>query len=434
MRIAIIGNGIAGINVASALRGTSKNLPEDQLTIEVYAAETHPLYSRVRLPDVVAGRNSPEDIVFYKPEWYEKRGIHVYTGFPVESIDRAKRVLYLSNGHAVSWDYLVLATGASANRPPISGVDQKGIFTLRTMENALSIRKYLAEYPGNASVIGGGLLGLEAARALKDAGTKNVRVFEIFPRLLPRQLDETGADLLMQRFSAMGIEVVCSAETAGFEPVKDSSGEAERAGKIRLKDGRVFNSDLTILSMGVHSNTELAVAAGIQVHRGIVVDNHMRTSDSHIFAVGDCAEFDGIVWGIIPAALEQAPIAAKNILADCGIVQEPQIYTQTVPQTALKIAGIELLSLGKAVLTPEEAASGNYTIMSHIWENTEASLIRYEKFVLVPAAQPDQTTEYSGSLKLVGAVLYGSKKHQSTVRNMMGKTVTNAEVDALLAD
>jgi nitrite reductase (NADH) large subunit len=413
MRALIIGNGIAGINVASGLSS------REGVTVDVFSEETHPFYSRVRLPEVLSGAQRPDAITFYKNEWYEKKGIAVHTGKRATSIDRAAKTVSFSDGTVERYDALVLATGASSNKPPIPGSERTGVYTMRTLEDVASIRESVARDGSTASVVGGGLLGLEAARALKDGGVKDVRVFEIAPRLLPRQLDETGADILRLRFVAMGIHTVCFAETVSFETGTDGA----RASAINLKDGRTFPSATTLLSMGVKPNTALAAAAGLPCGRGIKVDNRMRTEDPSIYAVGDCAEFDGVVWGIIPAALEQAPIAAKSILHSFGILAEGDAptYTQTIPKTALKVGDIELMSLGKAVLTDEESASGKYTIVSKV----AADCGRYEKFVLEPN---------DGASVLVGAILLGSKAHQAQAQKMMGSHVSHADVDALLAD
>lgn len=418
MKVVIIGNGIAGINVASALSVAPS------VSIEVFSFESHQMYSRVRLPEVLSGLSVPESIVFYKPEWYEKKKITVHTGISVTSIDREAKLLLLSNGSSVSYDFLVIASGALANRPSLPGVQLDGVFTLRTMDDVASIRRNLLQWPASASVIGGGLLGLEAARALKDAGATSVRVFEIAPRLLPRQLDETGAAMLQKRFIEMGIEVVCGVEIESFLP---DEKDPKRSSAIKLKDGRIFASDTTLLSMGVHSNTELAKAAGLDVARGIKVDNHLRTTDPFIYAVGDCAEFEGIVWGIIPAALEQAPILAKSILCASGEISSADVpvYSQTVPKTALKVGDIELMSLGKAVLSTEESESGAFTVLSRVWDDSS----RYEKYVLAPIAETE-----GRDFILVGAILYGSKKHQSQAQKTMGKTVTRSDIESLLSD
>ncbi len=419
MHVVIVGNGIAGVNVAAALRNAS---PEAD--VEIFASETHPLYSRVRLPEVISGASAPEAITFYKDEWYEKRGIRVSLGSSVVSVDRAARTVRLADGRTAGYDRLVLATGASSNRPPIPGSDARGVHTLRTLEDALEIRAGVAANPGSASVIGGGLLGLEAARAMKDAGAREVRVFEIFPRLLPRQLDSAGASLLSARFAAMGIEVVCSAETESFIPDSD---DPLRAFAIRLKDGRVFPSATTLLSMGVRPNVALAKEAGLEVNRGIVVDEFMRTSDGAIYAVGDCAEFKGIVWGIIPAALEQAPVAARAILASTSLIA-PELavpYAQTVPKTALKVGDVELTSLGKAVLSADEESSGRYEERSRVWEGGR----RYEKYVLEKGEGGDASEPV-----LAGAILYGSKAHQAQAQSLMGKPADAETIASLLAD
>ncbi len=413
MKVAIIGNGIAGVNAASGLRA------DPSVEVTVYAGESHPFYSRVRLPEVISGSSASEAIRFYPPDWYAKKGITVREGASVESIDRNAKTLTLSTGESVAWDYLVLATGASSNRPATPGANGAGVFTLRTMEDALAIRASALANPSSASVIGGGLLGLEAARALKDSGVKTVRVLEIAPRLLPRQLDQTGAALLSARFAAMGIEVVCGAEVAEF-----------RTGSFILKDGREFPSATTLLSMGVHSNVDLARGVGLTVNRGIVVDSRMRTSDSSIYAVGDCAEFGGIVWGIIPAALEQAPVAAKSILARAGLIEEiaaPE-YSQTVPKTALKVGDIDLMSLGKAVPAQEEIDSGAVVEVTRVsngaaQRGVELGAQRYVKYVLEPR---------DGATVLVGAILYGAKDRQQATQKMMGQSVTREELEATL--
>lgn len=426
MHVVIIGNGIAGVNVASALAAA------EGVSVEIFAGENRAFYSRVRLPEVLSGAQQPESITFYKPEWYEKKGITVHAGKNVLSIDRASRTVMLSDGSKVSYDYLVLATGASANKPSVPGTDLPGIFTIRTLDDVAAIRKNISQYPETASIIGGGLLGLEAAKALKDAGVREVRVFERSAWLLTRQLDETGGSLLRKRYSKLGIDVVCGAE------VREFVAEDSRAATIALKDGRTFRSDTTILSMGVCSNTELARAAGLTVSRGIVVDNHLRTDDPHIYSLGDCAEYCGVVWGIVPAALEQAPVAAKSILSAAGLIpgSDAPSYCQTVPKTALKIGDIEVMSFGKAVLTDEEAASGTYTVMSR----EDGSTDRYEKYVLTPASVTSQGALQSAEQGsdagyiLAGAILYGSKAHQGRVQKLSGNPVTLDEIKALLAD
>lgn len=415
MRIAVIGNGIAGINVAASL----KTLGGDAVTVVVYSKEIHPFYSRVRLPEVIAGESTPEDIRFYPEQWYEKKGFTVRLGTEVRSIDRAAKQLILADGTAEHWDALVLATGARSNCPAIPGVDLPGVFTLRTVEDALAIRGSVTERRSSASVIGGGLLGLETARALTVAGSASVRVFEIFPHLLPRQLDDQCAQLLSSHLSSLGIEVVCLANTEAFLPSAQGDG---RAASIKLKDGRSFSSDTTILSMGVTPCTDLAREAGLTVNRGIVVDDLLRTSDPSIWAVGDCAEFAGVVWGIIPAALEQVPVAARAILATQDLLPQEELrhYAQTIPNTTLKITGVDLTSMGKAVLSPDDVASGRYQVYQH----TSEAGTRYEKFVLENVA--------GDGLTVCGVILWGSREHLSAAKAMLGTTANIEEIKKLL--
>lgn len=438
MRVVIIGNGIAGVNVAAGIMARAgagagaDAAPAVQ--VDIYGAERYPMYSRIRLPEVLSGEATAESIAFYKSEWYEKRGIAVHTGREAVSVDRAAKTVSFADGSSAPYDVLVLATGSVANRPPVPGSAREGVFTLRTLDDVGSIRRSAERHPDRAVVVGGGLLGLEAARALKAAGVREVQVFELAGRLLPRQLDETGASLLRSRLAAMGVDVALGAEIAAFEGAETASGALAaldaRVGTVSLKDGRRFPADTVILSMGVRPDVRLAAGAGLTVNRGIVVDSSMRTSDPDVYAVGDCAEFEGVAWGIIPAALEQAPVAAKAILAAAGLIPaaEAAPYCQTIPKTALKVAGIELMSLGKAVLTAEEEASGDWLVLSRVDE--EAG--RYEKYVLGRAGVP--AAGGSGPLTLAGAILYGSKAHQQAAQKLAGKPVTKEDVDALLAD
>ncbi|MDR2897424.1 MAG: FAD-dependent oxidoreductase, partial [Spirochaetaceae bacterium] len=340
-------------------------------------------------------------------------------------VDREKKQILLDNGETADYDVLIFAVGASPNRFPIEGNSGEGIFTLRTLAEAQAIKEYVHGHPGESAVIGGGLLGLEAAHAMKDAGSALVRVFEIAPWLLPRQLDEDAAALLVKRLIAMGIEVVTGASVQAFTLDND------HVSGLVLKDGRSFPAQAAVLSMGVRSNTSLASRCGLGVNRGILTDDRMATSDPAIFAVGDCAEFGGIVWGIIPAALEQAAVAADSAWEYLNSVfafapekpEQSKRYVQTVPKTALKVAGVSVQSIGKAVLSAEEKASGLYTAHSHT--AGEGDQVRYESYVT--------ERNEAGEDILKGAILYGSREHQGEVSALMNKAVTKADILKLLA-
>jgi len=220
-------------------------------------------------------------------------------------------------------------------------VEKDGVFTLRTLDDALTI-KACAQEGSRAIVIGGGLLGLETARALHTTGLK-VTVIEFFPHLLPRQLDAQGAEVLQSLLEAQGLKIVTGGKTEAI------LGDG-RAKGVRLQDNRVIAGEMVIFSTGIRSEVALALAAGLEVNRGIVVNERLQTSADDIFAAGDAAEFEGRVYGIIPAAIEQARVAATNMVAPGS-----DTYAGTLPTTTLKVAGAELTSVGESVAQAEES-------------------------------------------------------------------------------
>lgn len=413
MKVVIIGNGVAGTTVASELRKLESD--GTKLHIDIYTDESYRYYTRIRLSDFLAGSVQENALYLNTPQWYEKQAITVHTDSPVVSINRETKKIVLADNSSVPYDVLFLAAGASANRPPIAGIQAQGIFCLRTLNDAKALKARETQYTDTAAVIGGGLLGIEAARALKEAGIKSVRVFELAQRLLPRQLDSASSQLLQRYLCNIGLDIVTGVETDHF------TGDPLTG--IVTKDGRQFDTQTVILSMGVHSNTQLAKEAGLAVNRGIIVNNHLQTTDSAIFSCGDCAEFEGIVWGIVPVIFEQAPIAAKQAYAFLNGKIETVSYVQTIPKTSLKVAGLDLISMGKAVLSAEESASGGFIEYAHendvIAKDAQNRLPRYEKYVIKEG-------------KLIGAILFGSKEHQGSTVNLLNKPVTKEQIEALL--
>jgi len=334
MRFVIIGNGVAGVTAARILaeRGAGGE-------VEVYTRESFHYYPRPRLQSFLAGESKLEELPMYPPSWYEERGITVHLGTEVVSLDpEAKRITLgactehsRSDGRRVSYDRLLLATGSRPFVPPIEGVNKDGVFTLRTVEDALAIKRW-AEHARRAVVVGCGLLGLEAARALTVSGLQ-VTVLEREAYPLRRQLDAEGGALMRELIGTMGIEVIVEAS-----PHAVLGGD--RATGVLLEDGREIEGDLVLISTGVRSNVELAQQAGLEVERGVVVDEHLRTSTEDIYAAGDVAEFQGRVYGIIPASLEQAKVAALNMLG------EDATYEGTVPSNTLRVVGIDCTSIG----------------------------------------------------------------------------------------
>jgi len=397
MTVLIIGNGVAGISLARELRARESS-PE-KLAVTVLARENYDYYSRIRLPEVFGGESmSAELLALYKPSWYAQRRIDVQLGKDVSAVDRARRRVLLSSGDEIGYDVLALAVGAEPARPLLPGSYIPGVFTLREYDDAARIRAASLARPGPAVVVGGGLLGLEAARHLQLEGAARVTVLEAAPRLLPRQLDSGGAALLERLLSAMGVETVTSARLTAFEGRDRLEGIAFEAGGA----ARRIDACLAVLSMGVRPRIGLAKAAGLATARGVVVDRFLRTSDSSIYALGDCAEFGGVALCIIPAALEEAPCCAQAILGD-----ESRPYAGTVPSNTLKVAGIDLFSAGAV-----ERREGMEELALEPGER------RYERYLFEDGA-------------LAGAIVIGSRARARAVAPLVGKAATAADVEAL---
>jgi len=327
-RVLIVGNGVAGVTAARFL---ADGEPSHQTVI--YGKEPYAYYPRPRLIDYIEGTVPEDKMALYGDDWYAQRGIRCELGRRVERIDRAEHTIWLDDGGSDSYDQLVLATGADSWVPPIPGRDLGGVRTLRTMDDARAIADR-ARSCEQVVVIGGGLLGLDTAAALACCGPQ-VTVVEALPWLLPRQLDREGAELLTGLLAAMGIETLVDKQCDRLDGDKDVE-------RVVLKSGQVLPAQMVVVSTGVRSKTQLARDAGLAVERGVVVDTAMRSSDPHIYAVGDVAQFDGCVWAIIPVAIAQARVAAAQINGD----RETR-YAPLVPSTTLKVSGIDLTSLGE---------------------------------------------------------------------------------------
>lgn len=395
MKVIIIGNGVAGLQVAKELRAREPDAAK--LSILILARERHHYYSRIRLPEAFdpAGP-SAEALALYKPSWYAERSIEARLDANVAAIDRAERSVLLDSGARLPYDALVIATGSSPARPELPGVYLPGVSAVREFDDALTVRASVAASPESAVVIGGGLLGLEAARHLGLSGVGKVCVLEAAPRLLPRQLDAEGAGVLASALAGLGIETRVAVKVAGF-------GGRARVESVALEGGESLAAGTVIISMGVRPRIGLAQAAGLKTARGIVVDDFLRTSEPSIYALGDCAEHRGLVWGIIPAAMDEAPCCAAAVLGDASMP-----YSGTVPANSLKVAGVELSSFGAAAEPPE----GAEVFRKRPGEG------RYEKYVL------------SGG-KLVGAIVMGSKEKARKVQALVGKEMGRAEAEAL---
>jgi len=394
MRHVIVGGGVAGVTAAQAIRAA-----DPSAEIHLFSEEPVPYYRRPMLWGLIAGEIE-QDAVFYRPAaWYAQQSIQLHLAARVVALSLAEHRVALADGREHTYDRLLLATGARSYMPPCAGSEQQGVFTLRTLDDALAIKAYLARCT-TAAVVGGGLLGLETARALHSAGL-DVTVFEFFPYLLPRQLDAEGAAVLQALLEAQGLHIVTGAET---EAVLGSVC----AVSLRLRDGRTFPGDLVLFSAGIRSETALAREAGLPVERGIVVDRHLQAGAADVYAAGDSAEFEGRVYGIIPPAIEQARVAAANMVAPASAV-----YTGTTPSTTLKIAGAELTALGESTAEGEP-----YAILRH----TDLEAGHYRKLVLRDG-------------RVVGAVLLNDRERVRPIAQLIERQVdVSAAAGRLLDD
>ncbi|MCS7179504.1 MAG: FAD-dependent oxidoreductase [Anaerolineae bacterium] len=393
-RYVIIGNGVAGVTAAQSIARARPGVD-----LHIYAAEPYPYYRRPQLTEYIAGVIAEADLFYRPPEWYAQQGIRVHLSAPVAELDPRAYRLRLANGMGVPYDRLLLATGGLAWKPPIQGANRKGVFTLRTLDDARAIRQF-AQSVRRGVVIGGGLLGLETARALRTLGL-DVTVLEIAPHLIPRQLDREGAAVLEALLRQMGIRTVTGGVAEAI--LGDSTVRA-----VRLQDGQEFPADLVICSTGMQAEATLARQASLAVNQGVVVDEFLRTSAPDVYAAGDVAEAGGMVYGIVPAAIEQARVAAANMVAPGSAT-----YSGTLPATTLKVVGAELTSLGECVAEGEDLLQ---------LRRADPKNGRYRKLALRNG-------------RIVGAILLNEREHTSPVRQLMERgTDVSAWIDLLMEE
>jgi len=324
-RIVIAGGGIAGLNAAKSAREQ-----DPDCSIVILEALNTNTYIRTRLPDYISGTASYKEIFPYDDSWYEKNRINLKKDTRITGIDAAHKTIITDKGN-YDFDSLVIALGSSGNIPPIPGAKLENCFPVRTVADADKIRS-LSCGGKICTIIGGGLLGLEMAWAIRQLGC-DVNVIHNSGRLLPKQIDEEGAKLLYKAISNKGINLYMNAQ------VQEIGGE-NRAEYVRLDSGTVVKSDFVILSVGVNANTQPLKDSGINMGRSVAVDKYMETNIEGIYAAGDVAEYNGKCYGIWPIAVEQGKIAGTN--AAGGKLE----YSEIHPFTSLKIKGITMFSIG----------------------------------------------------------------------------------------
>jgi len=383
-KLVMIGNGMAGVRTLEELF----KLAPDMYDVTVFGAEPHPNYNRILLSPVLAGEQTLQDIVLNDWSWYEEHHITLHAGWTVTAVDRQRRVVHARNAQGdtcqTPYDRLLMATGSNPFILPIAGNTLEGVLAYRDIADTQAMIDAALTYQ-HAVVIGGGLLGLEAANGLMLRGMQ-VTVVHVLPTLMERQLDAVAGKMLQKSLEDRGLKFLMGAQTQALLG-HQNEGQSGRVKAVQFKDGREIPADLVVMAVGIRPNTSLAQDMHLHCDRGIVVDDTMQTvTDARIYSVGECAAHRGVAYGLVAPLFEQAKVAA-NHLAQFGIGR----YTGSLTSTKLKVTGIDLFSAGNFLGSASgraEDANCEEIVMS------DPSAGVYKKLVV----QND---------RLVGACLYG---------------------------
>jgi NAD(P)H-nitrite reductase large subunit len=327
-RLVVVGNGMAAMRVIEELL---EHAPQ-RYQIEVFGAESHGGYNRVMLSSLLAGDKQRNDILTHPPSWFKDKGVIFHSSDPVVRIDRAGRCVWSASGRSASYDRLLIATGSLPVKLPIPGIDLTGVVAFRDL-NDVDAMLFAAQPGGQAVVIGGGLLGLEAASGLARRGMQ-VTVVHAADRLMERQLDDHAATLLKEEFERRGIRFLMHAKTVALYG-------GSRVEGVCLADGSTIAADLVVLAVGVRPNFALAQSAGLNCERGLLVDDSLMTYDPAIYAVGECIQHRGSTFGLVTPLYEQARICAAH-LAERAVSG----YRVGPVAAQLKVSGIDVFSAG----------------------------------------------------------------------------------------
>ncbi|MEO6395849.1 MAG: nitrite reductase large subunit NirB [Devosia sp.] len=348
-KLVIVGNGMAPGRALEKLLETAP----DRFDIVIFNAEPRVNYDRIMLSPVLSGEKTYDDIVIHGDAWYIENGITLYKGCKVERIDRVNKTVHSINGISERYDRLVIATGSVPFIIPVPGKDLAGVVTYRDLDD-VNTMMIAARAKGRAVIIGGGLLGLEAAAGLNEQGM-DVTVVHVMPTLMERQLDPAAGYLLGQSMQARGVKVLTSANTKQILGDKRVSG-------VELADGTIIPADLVVMAVGIRPNMALAKEAGLAVNRGIVVDAQMRTSDPSIYALGECVEVAGQCFGLVAPLYDMANVLAAQLAGETSTS-----FTPVATATRLKVTGINLYSAGdfgegddREEIVLRDAAAGVY--------------------------------------------------------------------------
>ncbi|MBU5257050.1 NAD(P)/FAD-dependent oxidoreductase [Tissierella praeacuta] len=377
----IIGNGIAGLAATREIRAH-----DEKGNIIMISSESTLTYYRVKLTEYMSKEFTDEELLVSKENWYQDKNIKVILRKLVEDIDITNNKVRLDDGQEISYEKLLIATGSRPFIPPINGKYKEGLFALRTLKDLHYIKEYLKSC-NDVSLIGGGLLGLEAAWALKELD-KKVNIIEFAPYLLPRQLDKEISDKLEKKLSEHGFKIYLSSQA------EEILGDGAVTG-IRLNGERKLESEAVLVSSGIRPNLDLVRDTEIEYNRGIIVDKHLKTNIDNIYAAGDVVEIDGMVLGLWTAGNEQGKIAGANMAGKELEYNQPKIFT------TLKIGNIELFSAG--IIDDFDRV--------HEYKDDERDI--HHKL-------------FTRDNKIVGAILFGDLKEMNTIRNAV---ISNTSID-----
>ncbi len=379
-KLVVLGNGMAAGRTLEELFARAP----DRYDVTIFGAEPRVNYDRIMLSPVLAGDKAFDDIIVHNDAWYAGNNIDLRRGETVVAIDRAARTIRTHSGTVEAYDDLVIATGSRPILIPVPGAELPGVVTFRDLDDVNAMLA-AAGKGGNAVVIGGGLLGLEAAAGLAINGMKTT-VVHLMPTLMERQLDPNAAYLLQKAIEKRGITVLTTANTNAI------LGDSHVTG-VRLEDGRTLPADLVVMAVGIRPNIALAKEAGLDVKRGVLVDDHLRTSDANIFAIGECVEHRGQCYGLVAPLYDMAKALGATLAGEIVLG-----YTGSVTSTKLKVTGVDLFSAG-------DFAEGN--------ENDEIVLRDPSRGVYKRVVLRDS--------RIVGAVLYGDTADGSWYFDLLKK-------------
>ena len=386
-KLVVVGNGMAAGRTLEELFARAP----DRYDVTIFGAEPRVNYDRIMLSPVLAGEKRFDDIIVHDDAWYERHGVDLRKGEPVTAIDRAGRTVRTGSGAVVPYDVLLVATGSKPLLIPVPGAELPGVVAFRDLDDVNAMLA-AAENGGDAVVIGGGLLGLEAAAGLTAKGMKTT-VVHLMPTLMERQLDPNAAYLLQKAIEKRGIEVLTGANTSAI--LGDAAAEA-----VLLEGGRTLPADLVVMAVGIRPNIALAKDAGLDVKRGVVVDDFLRTSDRNIFAIGECVEHRGQCYGLVAPLYEMAKTLAATLAGE-----QAQGYAGSAVSTKLKVTGVDLFSAG-------DFSEGDETDEIVLRDPSRGV---YKRVVLRDS-------------RVVGAVLYGDTADGAWYFDLLKK---NADVSAM---